>query len=148
MKTLLESGLIIGLADGIAAVTSAYVTRGTTPDRVFQYVASGAIGRDAYSGGMPIVLLGILFHFFIAFNFTAFFYFLANKQKWLLDKIYLYGAIYGVFVWLVMNFIVIPLSQITRGPFDPTGVTIGLLIHIFVIGIPIAWLTKRNFVRD
>lgn len=148
MKTLLESGLIIGLADGIAAVTSAYVTRGTTPDRVFQYIASGAIGKDAYSGGMPIVLLGILFHFFIAFNFTAFFYFLANKQKWLLDKIYLYGAIYGVFIWLIMNFIVIPLSQITRGPFNASGVAIGLLIHIFVIGIPIAWLTKRSFVRS
>jgi uncharacterized membrane protein YagU involved in acid resistance len=147
MKTLLESGLIIGIADGIAAVTSAYLTRGTTPDRVFQYVASGAIGKDAFSGGMPIVLLGILFHFFIAFNFTAFFYFLANKQKWLLDKIYFYGAIYGVFIWLIMNFIVIPLSQITRSSFTPTGVAIGLLIHIFVIGIPIAWLTKRNFVR-
>lgn len=147
MKTLLESGLIIGIADGIAAVTSAYLTRGTTPDRVFQYIASGAIGKDAFSGGMPIVLLGILFHFFIAFNFTAFFYFLANKQKWLLDKIYFYGAIYGVFVWLVMNFIVIPLSQIPQGPFNLTGVAIGLLIHIFVIGIPIAWLTKRNFVR-
>lgn len=147
MKTLLESGLIIGFADGIAAVTSAYLTRGTTPDRVFQYIASGAIGNDAYRGGMPIVLLGILFHFFIAFNFTAFFYFLANKQKWVLDKIYLYGAIYGVFVWLVMNFIVIPLSQITRGSFSPGGVAIGLLIHIFVIGIPIAWLTKKNFVK-
>ncbi len=148
LKVLLESGLIIGFADGLAAITSAYLTRGATPDRVFQYVASGALGSDAFSGGLPVILLGIVFHFFIAFNFTAFFYFLANKHKWLLDKIVLYGALYGIFIWLVMNFIVIPLSQIARGPFDPVQVWVGLMIHVFVIGIPIAWLTRRQFVRE
>lgn len=148
LKVLMESGLIIGAADGVAAITSAYLTRGATPDRVFQYVASGVLGRDAFSGGMLVVLLGVVLHFFIAFNFTAFFYFLANKHKWLLDYNLLYGGLYGIFIWLVMNFIVIPLSQINSSGFDLTQVIIGLLIHIFVIGIPIAWLTRRQFVRE
>lgn len=144
----MESGFVIGFADGVATVISAYLSKGVTPDRVFQYIASGALGGDAFSGGMPVVLLGIVFHFFIAFTFTAFFYFLANKHKWLLDRILLYGTLYGIFIWLVMNFVVIPFSKMNPSGFDSTPMIIGLLIHIFVIGIPIAWLTRKQFVRE
>jgi hypothetical protein len=144
-KAIIVSGTIIGIADGLAASTSAYLSSGVTPDRVFQYVASGVVGIEAFKGGMPMVVLGILFHFFIALSFTAFFYALASRRKSLFDKVLLTGVVYGIFTWLVMNFVVVPLSQIPASEFNLHQVFIGLLIHIFVIGIPIVWLTKQHF---
>ena len=46
------------------------------------------------------------------------------------------GAIYGVAVWVVMNFVVIPLSAASRGALSTPVVINGFLIHIFGVGIP------------
>ncbi len=146
-KATVVSGMIIGIADGLAAITSAYLLSGVTPDRVFQYIASAAVGSEAFSGGMSMVVLGVLFHFFIALSFTAFFYALASRRKSLLDKVFLTGVVYGVFIWLIMNFAVIPLSKIPASKFNPSQVFVGLLIHIFVIGVPMVWLAKQYLTK-
>jgi asparagine N-glycosylation enzyme membrane subunit Stt3 len=147
-KAIIFSGVVIGIADGLAAITSAYLSSGVTPDRVFQYIASGAIGKEAFSGGIATVLLGILFHFFIALSFAAFFYALASRRKSLLDKVFITGVVYGTFIWLVMNVVVIPFSKIPASKFNSSQIFIGLLIHIFVIGIPMVWLTKQHLKRS
>jgi hypothetical protein len=45
-----------------------------------------------------------------------------------------------------MNFVVLPLSLVTRRPITAAGTTIGLLTIMFCIGLPIA-LTVRRFSR-
>lgn len=143
-KSVLISGSIIGVLDGLAAITSAYLSKGVTPDRVFQFVASGALGRDSFQGGVATVLIGVMFHFFIATSFTAFFFWIASIKKQLLDQLFITGALYGVSVWLTMQYAVIPLSRITPGRFNPVQAAIGIGIHIFVIGIPIVWLATQH----
>jgi hypothetical protein len=147
IKAIVLSGAIIGIADGLAAITSAYFSRGITPDIVFKYVASGAVGNQAFEGGIAMITLGILFHFFIALSFTALFFIVASELKFLLQKMFLSGMVYGIFIWLVMNFGVIPLSQTPTSTFRFSQVVVGLLIHIFVIGIPIVWLAKQHLAK-
>jgi len=54
------------------------------------------------------------------------------------------GLFYGIAVFLVMNLIVLPLSAIHfRGPFQYVGLVRGILIHMFFIGLPIAWSVRR-----
>jgi hypothetical protein len=51
---------------------------------------------------------------------------------------------YGIAVFLVMNLIVLPLSALHfRGPFQYLGLVHGILIHMFFIGLPIAWSVRR-----
>ena len=58
------------------------------------------------------------------------------------------GMAYGLFVWLMMNFVVVPLTRITMGPIRlTTGTVLMILIHLFVIGVPISYLARRYYAR-
>ena len=79
LKTILLSGLLVGTLDILAACTDFYIARGKNPVAVLNYVASGIIGKTAFSGGSGVALLGLLCHFIIAFSFTGFFFWLYSK---------------------------------------------------------------------
>lgn len=92
---ILLGGLLVGVMDGIAASTHAWI-RGTSPVRVWQYVASGAIGPVSYTHGMTSLSLGILFHFVVAFGAATVFYFFSRSFPVLLQNAVVAGITYGV----------------------------------------------------
>src|SRR5882724_4888439 len=137
------SGLIVGALDAVAACVNAYLQRGVSPFGVFRFVASGVFGKEAFTGGWDIAALGLLFHFAIAIGWTSLFFVTYHKLKILqLNKIYV-GLCYGIFVWLGMNFAVLPLSNVPPLVYRlvPTVIMIG--IHMFVIGLSISLLANR-----
>ena len=137
----MTTALIVGTLDITYAIVFSYVRSGTPPARLLQSVAAGAMGRDAaFSGGAAAAAAGLGFHFFIAFTITAIFFAAASKLPWLIRRPAIAGPIYGIGVYLVMNQIVIPASRIAVRPHPATVVLIsGLLVHMFVIGTPIAF---------
>jgi hypothetical protein len=57
------------------------------------------------------------------------------------------GLCYGAWVELVMNLIVLPLSQLhARGPYQLHDLIQGLVVHMVVIGLPVA-LSIRHFAK-
>src|SRR5436309_15419207 len=56
------------------------------------------------------------------------------------------GALYGVVVYFFMNRIVLPLSAAAKRPFSLKLMIIGVIIHIFCVGLPIS-LSVRRFSR-
>jgi hypothetical protein len=145
IKTILITGLIAGILDGSAASINALI-RGRTPERVFRFIASGIFGKDANNPGWLMPVLGILLHFFIAYSFTVFFFLIFPKIKWLNRNFVITGLLYGIFVWLIMNLIVVPLSITGKIRFtDLTQAIIGVLFLMFFIGLPIAYFTKRYY---
>jgi hypothetical protein len=143
-KKIIWVGLLVGLLDALAAVINAYFSFGLMPYGVFQYIASGLIGQKAYQSQALPVSLGVIIHFSIAITITFIFYHAYIRFKKASTPKFLMGSMYGLWVWLVMNYIIIPFSLIGTYPENPTQIVIGLLIHIFVIGIPIELLTRRN----
>jgi hypothetical protein len=148
LQVAVKSGLIVGILDAIAASLNAYISTGITPDRVFKFVASGAFGARAYSESHGMVWIGLLFHFAIAIGWTILFFFAFSKLKLLHVNKILIGMIYGIFIWVIMNFVVIPLSSIGSRPFPFIGTIIMIMIHMFVIGIPISVLTSKYYTSD
>ena len=63
---VLWGGALCGTFDAIAASTSAAML-GTSPVRIWKYVASGLLGQKALQGSPRIALVGLLLHFLIAF---------------------------------------------------------------------------------
>jgi uncharacterized membrane protein YagU involved in acid resistance len=143
--TALKSGLIVGVLDAIAASLNAYLASGFTPDRVFRFVASGAFGQSAYTGGSSMVWIGLLFHFIVAMGWTLLFFIAFPKLKPLQANKFLVGMAYGMFIWIMMNFVVIPLSAIGPRPFQLTGTLIMIMIHMTVIGIPISFFANNYY---
>lgn len=73
-SVIIKAGLLAGTLDISAACVQYYMKTGKNPDYVLKYVASGAFGKDAFTGGIVMSMAGLLFHYLIAFSFTLFFF--------------------------------------------------------------------------
>jgi hypothetical protein len=139
----LKAGIIVGILDGMAACGNAYLMRGVAPAGVFRYVASGYFGQAAFSGNNYMIAYGVGFHFFIAILWTMLYFFLCRKWSFLSRNKISSGLGYGLLVWLIMNAVVLPLSNIVPPDYKliPTLIMIG--IHLFIIGLSISLLSAR-----
>jgi len=142
-QTILYGTLVVGSLDALAAITTSLV-RGSTPARMFRGIASGLVGREAITGGVPTAVLGMFLHFFIAFSVVTTFYIASRRLTVLARHPLICGPIYGVLVYLFMYRLVIPLSAIGVTPrFALPGSINDLLIHALGVGLPSAWLASR-----
>lgn len=147
LKTILLAGLIAGILDISAAFLSAYIVNGATPERVLRFVASGIFGKEAFSGGTAMPIWGLIFHFLIATIFATFFYLIYPLLKVNSKNVIFVGLIYGIFVWLVMNQLVVKLSNTPAQPFKLAGALRGMIILMLCIGLPIALIVHKYRAR-
>jgi hypothetical protein len=137
---------LAGLIAGILDITSAFVLsypKGVGPINVLQGVASGLIGREsAIHGGMATAGLGLAIHFLIAFVTASIFYLASRKIVWLTQQAVISGFLYGVAIYLVMYWIVMPLAYPVVHPSVSRDVT-AVFVHMFLIGLPISLIVRR-----
>lgn len=136
-RALLLGGLTVGVLDALDALVF-FGLRGVPPVRLFQGIASGLLGRSAFAGGMTTALLGIVLHFIIAFAVVATYHLAARRLPGLALRPWTYGPLYGLLVYAVMNFMVIPLSAIGARSPSAGDLLNGLLIHALGVGLPAA----------
>ena len=147
LKTVVTGGLAVGLTDCLAATVNAGL-RGVTFTQVWQYVASGLLGRNSKDYGWVSVALGLLIHFLIAFSVVTVYYTASRRLPILIRWAFLFGTLYGIAVYFFMGYLVSPLSRAARIPFSVRGLLTGLFIHVLCVGLPAAlitrWFAKRN----
>ncbi|MBS1810481.1 MAG: hypothetical protein JST84_20115 [Acidobacteria bacterium] len=140
---ILLGGLVAGTMDIVAAFIQ-HGLKGISPIRILQSVASGLLGRESYNGGLKAALLGLLCHFVIALGATATYYALSRIAPVLITQAVIGGSLFGVAVYFFMNLVVLPLSAFPGKITFPLGaLVIGLLIHIFCVGLPIALIIRH-----
>ncbi|HEV7766463.1 MAG TPA: hypothetical protein VGQ76_15785 [Thermoanaerobaculia bacterium] len=148
LKRFFLAAFVVGALDIGEVMIFAGIRNGTSPMRILQSVATGVLGRDSYQGGWQTALLGLVLHFFIASVVVAVYFLASRKIATLRESPVIMGAIYGLLVYLFMNFVVLPLSA-TGGPrFTLVGVLNQLFCHIVLIGIPTALLAKSAMVAE
>ena len=151
VKTVLLSGLLVGTLDIAAAFIDVYISSGKNPLVVLNYIASGAVGKSAFAGGIGIQLLGLFLHYIIAFAFTVLFFWLYANNKLPAKNRVVTGIIYGIFIWVVMNLIVIKLSYIPYAPLSamkPLKVLKASLILIGMIGLPLSFIAYNDLKKE
>lgn len=144
-KQIFKTTLIAGTLDITAACTQAWLVKGTMPDIVLKYLASGIFGKDAFSGGAGMILFGLLVHFLIAFACVLVYFLLYPKLKFLHWNIFFSSLLIAIIAWAVTTRLIIPLSRITPGAFDITKALIAVSILYVCIGLPISYFTKRFY---
>jgi hypothetical protein len=135
-----------GVAAGVIDITYAClfwaIKAGVRPSRIFQSVAAGLLGRQAaVAGGASTAALGLALHFGIALTVAAVYYVAARHAEALWRRPWTFGALYGVAVYGVMHYIVVPLSAAGNGavaPFDLLWDGLSIAVHAFGIGVPVA----------
>ena len=141
--------LVAATCDICYATGFSYLYRGVPPSRILKSVASGILGADAYQGGTATAVLGLGLHYLNALIITCIFFAVASRAPALVRRPVLIGVLYGIVVYGVMNYVVIPLSRIGPRPTPPTPTWVtGLIVHMFFIGMPIAIAANRAFARS
>ncbi len=143
---VITAGLIVGTLDILSAFVYVFIKTGNfVPLSILKFVASGVFGKDASSDGSIMALSGLLIHYLIAFAFTSFFFWLFPKIKALSKNKIVTGVIYGVFIWTVMNLVIVPLSNVPNRPFNLINAIINCGILIICIGIPLSLMASSFF---
>ncbi|HEX7937594.1 MAG TPA: hypothetical protein VF483_01310 [Gemmatimonadaceae bacterium] len=147
---LAAGALFGGTCDITYATTFNYLRSGVAPARVLKFVASGALGKDALSGGAGTAAIGLGFHYLNAFIIMAILFAAASQFAGVRSAIrrspLMSGLGYGAVVFVVMTFVVVPLSRIGPRPAPPFIVwSTGLVVHMFLIGLPMVIAARRAF---
>ncbi len=148
--TIVYGGLTAGVLDILYAFVFFGMKYGLTPIRILQSVAAGLLSRDvSRAGGLKTALLGLFLHFLNAFIIATIFYGASLVLPTLIRHAVIWGLLYGVAVYFVMNYVVVPLSAIgPRTSSTPWGVLLnGVTFHALLIGLPIALFAKRSAKR-
>lgn len=111
---------------------------GVSVERIFQSVAAGLLGTAAFEGGAATAALGLALHYGNALTMACVYYLAARRWDGLRRRPVRYGAAYGLLLYGVMNYIVVPLSAAGRGSRDPLWIALSIVVHMFLIGVPIA----------
>jgi hypothetical protein len=106
-------------------------------------IAGGVLGPSAAHGGVGTYLLGVVLHFFIASSAAAIYYASSRRLHFLVEHPLVCGLFFGAAVEEVMNLVVLPLSALhARGPYELRDLIQGLLVHMAVVGLPIAFSVR------
>jgi hypothetical protein len=138
----------IGLAwliAGVLDITSAFVIaelKGTGSIRMLRGIASGLLGSRAFEGGWATAGLGLAIHFLIALAAASVFYAASGRVSFLTQQPVVSGLLYGIAVYVFMYWIVVPLAFATSRHSISRDV-IAVLVHMFLIGLPIALVVRR-----
>lgn len=145
IRTIIQAWLIAGTLDITAAMISFMAYGNKDLARLFQYIASGIFGKEAYAGGTAMVIWGLLFHYSIALIFAIVFFAIYPSIRRFISSPVAVGLLYGILVWVVMNRIVLPLSNVALPPFNLIRAFIGMVVLMFAIGLPIALIVHKHY---
>ena len=141
-RPLLLGALVVGTLDIAWAILYWGIMRGTSPLRIFQSVAAGLLGPASFRGGIGTVILGAALHYFISLMIVLVYWLAARAWPELVHRPLFWGMLYGIAVYLVMNYVVIPLSATSRPKFNAPWVIGSVIVHALLVGLPAAMFAR------
>jgi hypothetical protein len=143
-RAILTGAAIAGVLDAtFAVIVDVVILRAFSLLGVLQWIASGAIGSAAFSGGIATAALGVVIHFALAAFFATAYGIASLRIGALRDHAVAFGLLYGAAIWIVMDLIVLPNSGVPKAAFEPLVFTAFLLDHALFVGLPIALAIRR-----
>jgi uncharacterized membrane protein YagU involved in acid resistance len=140
LLAILCAGLIAGSVDIGAAVLINWLN----PVIILHAIASGIVGKASFNDGIYTALLGLMLQWAMSLFIAAIFVVAAGKLPLLARRWVLGGISYGVVIFLVMNYVVVPLSAAPwnpwKRPFSPDKFLENLLAMI-LFGLIVAFCT-------
>jgi uncharacterized membrane protein YagU involved in acid resistance len=119
--------------------------RGVPAKGLLQFIAACLLGVSAFHGGLASAALGLGIHYTITLVWSALFLIAAARFAVLTRHAVLSGLFYGGVIYIVMNYVVLPLTRLPpRSHHHPAAVllnSVGALL--FCMGLPIALVARR-----
>jgi hypothetical protein len=141
LRPIVVATLIAGTLDILSAFVFAGMS-GMKPLGVLRFVASGPFG-SAPSATAGWAAVGLAVHFAIMAVMAAAYMLAASRTPALLRHPILAGLAYGLLLWIVMSWLVLPQRFGMPVPNTLWAVANQLFSHCIMTGIPIALVASR-----
>lgn len=137
LAAIVRGGLVAGTLDIFAAA----LINAVSPLIILRAIASGLLGRAAFQGGLPVSLLGLLLQWAMSLLIAAIFVLAARRLSWLRRQWAAAGLLYGVVVFGVMEFVVVPLSAAMKPHFSALSLVENVLAML-LFGLLVAFFAR------
>jgi FtsH-binding integral membrane protein len=134
LRCVLYAGLVAGTVDIAAAAAINRVGFGV----ILRAVASGLLGHAAFQGDSWVAALGMVLQWAMSIIIAALYVLAGLKLPILFRRWILCGALYGVVVFFVMNYVVVPLSAVGHVPHFKPASFVENLLAMLLFGLIIA----------
>jgi len=135
---IVAGGLIAGTVDlGVAALLNA-----VSPVLIARYVAIGVLGRSSLDMGTASALLGLVLQWLMSILIAASYFFGTRRLPRLRNRWIAAGLAYGVVVFLVMNYAVLPLSRVGHVAHFTPLTFVENLLAMELFGLIIAYFAR------
>ncbi len=137
-------GLVAGAFDITYAGVFWWIKADVPVRRIFQSVASGLLGKASFEGGWATAILGLGLHFLIAVSMSTAYYLVSLRWEALWRRPLAFGPLYGVLLYGIMYYVVVPLSRAAGSrPGNNLWTWMSIAVHMFLIATPMALATAR-----
>jgi uncharacterized membrane protein YagU involved in acid resistance len=145
MSPVLKCSVYAGLVAGTVDIAAASLINTANPLVILLAIASGLLGKAAFHSGSGVMLLGLVLQWVMSIIIAGVFMLAAARIPALARRWVLNGALYGVVVFIVMNFVVVPLSV---APIKPGWALSAMsvaknLVAMLVFGWIVAYAANR-----
>jgi len=147
MTSDLSRGIFAAVAvSGTLDILSAFVFGGMKdvgPGQILRYVASGPFGDSMRDGGLAAAALGLAVHYALMAIMVTLFFVIASRIEFVRRQWLLSGPLYGIAIYLIMYWVVVPARFGTMPKTDYWSVGNALFSHIVCVGLPMAFIASR-----
>ena len=139
LNAILLGGLIAGAID----IGAASLISGRSLGFIVQFIAGGLLAKATFDGGTGTMVLGFLLQELMGLLIAGVYVMLARGVPLLARRWVLSGLGYGVIVFLVMNYVVLPLSAWKSVPHFTAMKFAENMAAMLVFGLIVAFFARR-----
>jgi len=143
-REAINAALIGGAIAGAIDIVAACLITGRSPESILQFIAGGLLGKASHDGGMATVALGLFLQGFMGILIAAVYVLCAKVLPILARRWLLGGLLYGVVIFPVMNFIVVPLSALKSHPHFTALKFAENMAAMLLFGVIVAFFARRT----
>lgn len=138
---ILAGGLAVAALDAVF-FTVFWAPQGVPPTRILQTIAAGLLGPESFQGGAATAWLGAALHCFIATVMVLVYYGASTRVEALVRRPVRYGVPYGLLLYAVMNYVVLPLSNAPQSSKTNLAWLLSSIAMHMVFGVMCAWFAR------
>ncbi len=138
---MLKASILAGLVAGTIDIGAACTINRVSPGPILRFIASGLLGTP-----LPhetwVYALGLGLQWLMSITIAAIFVMAATRMPALLRRWVGAGIAYGIVVYLVMTFVVVPLSRAKAGHLTLSSI-IENLLAMMLFGLIVAYIAAE-----
>jgi uncharacterized membrane protein YagU involved in acid resistance len=142
-RETLNAILLGGLVAGAIDIGAASLITGRSLGYIMQVIAGGLLSRTSFEGGSGTMLLGFVLQELMGLLIASAYVMLARGMPALARRWITGGLAYGVIVFFVMNYVVLPLSAWKSVPHFTMLKFSENMLAMLLFGLIIAFFARR-----